>query len=130
LHQRLRSLRIVAVTDPLLDRDALNEVLRVVAEEASRYLDELDSALVRPRADEPAEVLAGALPTKGDGSLVAVRELLAAAEEGATRSAGPRFFHFVMGGGTPAALAADWLTSALDQIAFNCPARRSSHGSM
>jgi glutamate/tyrosine decarboxylase-like PLP-dependent enzyme len=107
------------VTDPLLDRDALNEVLRVVAEEASRYLDELDSALVRPRADEPAEVLAGALPTKGAGSLVAVRELLAAAEEGATRSAGPRFFHFVMGGGTPAALAADWLTSALDQIAFN-----------
>lgn len=107
------------MTDPLLDRDALNEVLRVVAEEATRYLDELDSALVRPPADEPAEVLARALPTKGAGSLVAVRELLAAAEEGATRSAGPRFFHFVMGGGTPAALAADWLTSALDQIAFN-----------
>jgi glutamate/tyrosine decarboxylase-like PLP-dependent enzyme len=107
------------VTDPLLDRDALNEVLRVVAEEARRYLDELDSALVRPPADEPAEVLARALPRQGAGSLVAVRELLAAAEEGATRSAGPRFFHFVMGGGTPAALAADWMTSALDQIAFN-----------
>jgi len=119
LHQRPRSLRIVAVTDPLLDRDALNEVLRVVAEEASRYLDGLDSALVRPPADKPAEALARSLPTKGAGSLVAVRELLGAAEDGATRSAGPRFFHFVMGGGTPAALAADWLTSALDQIAFN-----------
>jgi glutamate/tyrosine decarboxylase-like PLP-dependent enzyme len=59
------------------------------------------------------------MPAQGAGSISALRELIEAASEGATRSAGPRFFHFVMGGGTPAGLAADWLTSALDQVAFN-----------
>jgi glutamate/tyrosine decarboxylase-like PLP-dependent enzyme len=108
------------VADPVLDRDAVAELLRLVADEATAYLAEVDGALVRPPGPgEPAAGLAGPLPAEGAGSLAALRELIDAAGEGATRSAGPRFFHFVMGGGTPAALAADWLTSALDQIAFN-----------
>jgi glutamate/tyrosine decarboxylase-like PLP-dependent enzyme len=64
-----------------------------------------------------AEALGGALPEHGAGALVAIREL-AAAHPAALRSSGPRFFHWVVGGGTPAALAADWLTSAYDQNAF------------
>ncbi len=58
------------------------------------------------------------MPEQGDGTLAAVAELVGAGRQAATRSSGPRFFHFVMGGGTPAALAADWLTSAYDQVAF------------
>jgi glutamate/tyrosine decarboxylase-like PLP-dependent enzyme len=108
------------VADPVLDRDAVAESLRLVAEEATRYLEQLDAAPVRPPGSgERAESLGGSLPVEGAGSLSALRALVEAAAEDATRSAGPRFFHFVMGGGTPAALAADWLASALDQIALN-----------
>ena len=108
------------VTDPIEDRDALAEALRLVADEATRYLAEVDVSPVRPPGSgAPGASLAGALPEHGEGSLAAVRALIDGTWEGATRSAGPRFFHFVMGGGTPAALAAEWLTSAVDQIAFN-----------
>src|SRR5919197_4482 len=98
-------------------RDALEECLELVAREAAGYLAKMDEALLRP-AGSP-DGIAGSLPDEGTGSLAALRTLVDAAEVGATRSAGPRFFHFVMGGGTPAALAADWLASALDQIAYN-----------
>jgi glutamate/tyrosine decarboxylase-like PLP-dependent enzyme len=106
------------VADPILDREALAETLRLVAGEAARYLEELDAEPVRPRR-EPADSLAGALPAEGAGSTAALAALIEAAREEATRSAGPRFFHFVTGGGTPAALGGDWLASALDQIALN-----------
>ena len=106
--------------DPVLERASLEAALQLAAAEAARYLAGVDADRVRPPGPgEPGEALAGALPDDGIGSLAALRELIEAADEGATRSTGPRFFHFVMGGGTPAALAADWLTSALDQIAFN-----------
>jgi glutamate/tyrosine decarboxylase-like PLP-dependent enzyme len=111
---------MAAVGDPIFDHDVLEECLRLVAEEAAAYLARVDAAPVRPpRPPEAVDGLAGPLPAEGAGSLAALRTLIDAAEASATRSAGPRFFHFVMGGGTPAALAADWLTSALDQIAFN-----------
>ena len=71
---------------------------------------------VRPQGSEAAvEEIAGRLPDDGDGTLAAVRDLAGLGAATATRSSGPRFFHFVIGGTTPAALAADWLTSALDQ---------------
>jgi glutamate/tyrosine decarboxylase-like PLP-dependent enzyme len=46
-----------------------------------------------------------------------INDLVKAVEGGIIDTAGPRFFGWVIGGSLPAALAADWLTSAWDQNA-------------
>jgi glutamate/tyrosine decarboxylase-like PLP-dependent enzyme len=106
------------MSDPLDRREELERALELAAAEARAYLAGVGSEHVQPPGS--AELMAGVggeLPRQGEGAPAAVAELARLGREAATRSAGPRFFHFVIGGVTPAALAADWLTSALDQNA-------------
>jgi glutamate/tyrosine decarboxylase-like PLP-dependent enzyme len=107
------------VTDPLRERDQLAQALEVAAGAARRYLADLDShPVLDPTVEGAVRGWSDPMPEQGDGTLAAVSDLAARGQQAATRSSGPRFFHFVMGGGTPAALAADWLTSVYDQVAF------------
>ncbi len=78
-------------------------------------LEYLHSLPDRPVAVLTVEPLPPVLPETGPGAEAALRTFWQsyAAQLGA--SAGPRFLGFVTGGSTPAALAADWLVSALDQ---------------
>jgi len=107
------------VGDPLTEKDETRTALRQVVDAAGPYLDSLADRPVYDRAAEPllAE-LAGPLPEDGHGTGTAVETLLRVGTATATASAGPRFYHFVIGGSTPAALAADWVVSLLDQNAF------------
>jgi len=99
------------------DLRELDEILDLARAEADRFLEGLPYEPVRTqRATEAALEFDGALPEEGEGGLAALREL-AGGGEALIRSAGPRFFHWVIGGTTPAALGADWLTSAFDQNA-------------
>jgi glutamate/tyrosine decarboxylase-like PLP-dependent enzyme len=100
-------------------RDETEAAARLASERALAFLAELDErpALHQGAADAAGR-FGGPLPEEGSGALAAVEEL-AAATDAATASPGPRFFHFVTGGVTPAALGADWLATALDQNAFS-----------
>jgi glutamate/tyrosine decarboxylase-like PLP-dependent enzyme len=106
------------MADPLDEIGETIPALRQVLEASGPYLDSLSTRPVYDRAAESllAEVR-GPLPDQGTGTKVAVETLLRVGTATATASAGPRFYHFVIGGATPAALAADWVVSLLDQNA-------------
>jgi glutamate/tyrosine decarboxylase-like PLP-dependent enzyme len=63
------------------------------------------------------EEFGGPLPDGPHDPRLVVAELAKAADRGIMATPGGRFFGFVIGGSLPAALAADWLTSAWDQNA-------------
>jgi glutamate/tyrosine decarboxylase-like PLP-dependent enzyme len=97
------------------DPTELPAVIELASREAARYLEGIAERAVRsPRAEEVATSFDAALSEDGVGAVPALEELLGGID-GAVHSAGPKFFHFVNGGTTPAALGADWIASTLDQ---------------
>jgi glutamate/tyrosine decarboxylase-like PLP-dependent enzyme len=97
------------------DPNELPAVIDLASREAARYLEGIAERAVRnPRAEEVATSFDAELPEDGVGALRALQELFGGID-GAVHSAGPKFFHFVNGGITPAALGADWIASTLDQ---------------
>ena len=98
------------------DRDS---ALRRAADLATDFLNRLPDRPVWPAVDLDAlrSALGGPLPSAPSDPTAVIEALARDSEPGIVGSAGPRYFGFVVGGGVPASLAADWLTSAWDQNA-------------
>jgi glutamate/tyrosine decarboxylase-like PLP-dependent enzyme len=94
-------------------------VLEVAGDRARRYLGVLPDRPVREEAgvEELRAALDRELPEEGEDPATVVDELAEAAEPGLIALGNPRYFGFVIGGTLPAALGAEWLTTAWDQIA-------------
>ena len=94
-------------------------LLHQTADLAAEFLDGLPTRRVGASAthDELLEAFGGLLPNRGEASGEVIDHLARIADPGLIASAGPRYFGFVIGGSLPAALAADWLTSAWDNNA-------------
>ncbi len=96
-----------------------HDLLRRTAEIAADYVESLGERPVFPRItpEQLREALGGPLPEEPLDPERVIEELAAAAEPGVVALGSGRYFGFVIGGALPAALAADWLTSAWDQNA-------------
>lgn len=117
--ERVLQQRMENVGDAI-DRRETEALLDYVRREALEYLAKLDTEPAKsPQVDAGLSLLERPLPDEGKGALSTLELLVEASAMASIRSAGPRFFHFVIGGATPAALAADWWTAVLDQNAYN-----------
>jgi glutamate/tyrosine decarboxylase-like PLP-dependent enzyme len=96
-----------------------DEALERAARHARAFVADLGAVPVAPTAtlDELRGRFGGPLPDAPTDPADVIDLLVANADGGLMRTSGPRFFGFVIGGSVPAALAADWLTSAWDQNA-------------
>src|SRR5262245_20458396 len=100
--------------------DDRRSLLNRTADIANDFLDRLPTRPVSRPVDieKLRAALGGPLPDEPQPATGVVEGLARGAEPGLVGSAGPRYFGFVIGGGVPAALAADWLASAWDQNGF------------
>jgi glutamate/tyrosine decarboxylase-like PLP-dependent enzyme len=99
----------------------LGELFRWAAQVAADHRDAVGERPVHPRPDRSASAaLAHAdLQREPMAAEEVCRELAERAGALLVGTAGPRFFGFVIGGASPAASAADILTTGWDQCAYN-----------
>jgi glutamate/tyrosine decarboxylase-like PLP-dependent enzyme len=98
-----------------LNRDLFARTL----EHATAFLDSLAERRVGPNVSvqDLRAALDHPLPEGPVEAIEVIDHLARGCDPGLMGTAGPRFFGFVIGGSLPAAMAADWLTSAWDQNA-------------
>ncbi len=97
----------------------MNPELKRAAELAAEYIESFDHQKVSEEPDPELlrNRLYKELTDDGLPPLQVIDELAEDAREGLLNTGGGRFFGWVIGGGIPVSIAADWLTSAWDQNA-------------
>jgi glutamate/tyrosine decarboxylase-like PLP-dependent enzyme len=98
-------------TSPRDERYVQPVLLDMAAALSRQFLDGIADRPVQPGTSVIPPVT---LPETGDGTAAVLERLRDTILPQLTAGAGPRYLGFVTGGGTPAALAADWITSTVD----------------
>ncbi len=103
--------------------DALRAEARNLADDIGGILrdviNDLDERIaLPPGSDDALRSLDEPLPETGPGMQAALRRLLDLNARAGANTAGPRCFHFVIGGSTPAALGADLLATTCETLTY------------
>ncbi len=110
-----------------MSQSSLGQEFREEMEEMVRELGELlpdvirrtdDRAAFQPGSEEVLKNFREPLPMKGSGAARTIERLVELNETAGGNPAGPKGYHFVIGGSTPAAMAADLLATAYEAIPY------------
>jgi len=83
---------------------------------AIRGMDERPA--LTPGAEAALEILKEPLPDSGCGAQQSIEKLLEINARAAANTGGPKCFHFIIGGNTPASMAADVLATAFETVTY------------
>jgi glutamate/tyrosine decarboxylase-like PLP-dependent enzyme len=98
------------------DLENLENLLEKVKNQGIDYIKKLDK---RPTSIKKVFEEKANVPIEGMGTKKAIEEFNDRLEPILVASSGPRYWGFVTGGSTPAAIVGDWLTSIYDQNSQN-----------
>jgi glutamate/tyrosine decarboxylase-like PLP-dependent enzyme len=110
----------VKLTDPGTElREEMEGLIQQLQESLAEVIRSTDDRIALPPGAEAALAdFAQPLPEIGCGASETIEKLLTLNQEAGGNTAGPKCYHFVIGGNTPAALAADLLATAFDAIPY------------
>jgi glutamate/tyrosine decarboxylase-like PLP-dependent enzyme len=100
-------------------RKEMQSLAGELAQSLTNVILETDNRIALPPGSEAAlKDLHEPLPETGSGAQATIDRLLELNASAGGNAGGPRCFHFVIGGSTPAALAADLLATAYETITY------------
>jgi len=110
-----------------MNQQAIGNMFRAEIENLVEQLQSALSDVIRSTDDRPTltigaetalQELTEPLPRTGCGARQSIEKLLEMNARAAANTGGPKCFHFIIGGSTPASLAADLLATAFETVTY------------
>ena len=100
-------------------REEADSLSKQIGETLKEVIDGIDHRIALPPGSEAALLeLDEPLPEDGSGMQAAMDRLLDLNARAGANTSGPKCFHFIIGGSTPAALGADLLATVCDTLTY------------